>query len=38
VSFISYMFLVSMSDAAASLSDVCHLACVARKFINTAFV
>jgi len=38
VSFISYMFLVSLSQASVCLSDVCHLTCVTRNFINTAFV
>ena len=38
MSYISYMFLISLSEAAACLSNICHLACVTRKFIDTAVV
>ena len=38
VSYIPYVFLVSLSEFAASLSNVSHLACVTRKFIDTALV
>jgi hypothetical protein len=35
VSYMSYMFLISLSEVAACLSN---LACVTRKFIDTALV
>ena len=38
MSYISYVFLISLSEAAACLSNICHLACVTRKFIDTALV
>ena len=38
VSYISYVFLVSLSEFSSCVSTVCHLACVTRKFIDTALV
>jgi len=35
---VSYKFLVALSEVAASLANVCHLACVTRKFIDIALV
>jgi hypothetical protein len=38
MSYIPYVFLVSLFDISASLPNVSHLACVTRKFIDTALV
>jgi len=36
--YISYMLLVSLSEIAVGLSDVCHFACVTCKFVYIPFL